>query len=129
MQNTSLNKIMHSKYLMAGLILLPTYHLRCRIGMYLRPKTPPPSHHGGAARYRTKEKKNMMSCSDLSAASMQNMCLYQAVTMVVSDFFMGVPGGAARRRKYNFRFFERPQLRRRSSSYTHEKLPNTFAAA
>jgi len=27
-------------------------------------------------------------------------------------FFMDIPGGAARRREYNFSFFERPRLRR-----------------
>ena len=46
-------------------------------------------------------------------------------------FFMDVPGGAARLREYNFCFFERPRLRRRcrSSSYFHEKLPNTVVTA
>jgi hypothetical protein len=46
-------------------------------------------------------------------------------------FFMDVPGGAVRRREYNFSFFERPRLRRRcrSSSYTHEKSLKTGVTA
>jgi hypothetical protein len=49
----------------------------------------------------------------------------------VGQFFMGAPGAAARRREYNFIFFERPHLRRccRTSWYTHEKLLNTGVTA
>jgi hypothetical protein len=55
--------------------------------MYLQPQHPKPTlTMVAAARFRRDEKKNMMSCSDFNAASMQNMRLYQGHPIPLSDF-------------------------------------------